>query len=108
MPCAAFPLGPMTRGIQELRALRNLIRSMTHGYRFCSMSECPRTPPGPISLSEIAGLAACGETGMVGSLSGPVVAIRSRPTVPIRPRRAREISFFAGGIMGGRTPSITP
>ena len=39
--------------------------------------EHPGTPPAPISLSETAGLAACGETGMVASLSGPVVAIRS-------------------------------
>ena len=108
MPCAAFPLGPMTRGTQELRALQNLIRNMTHGYRFCSMSEHPRTPRGPISPSETAGPPACGETGIVGSLSGPVVAIRFRPTVPIRPQRAREISFFLGGIMGGRTPSGNP
>ena len=34
-----------------------------------------------------------------GSLSGPVVAIRSGPVVPTGPRRSREICFFAGGIM---------
>ena len=168
MPCAAFPLGPMTRGNQELRALWNLIKSMIHAY---SMSEHPGTPPAPISLLETAGLAACGETGMIGSLSGPVVAIRSGqrnrsvkpvsgvkatgqalsnsepirsgrppctgdidwcrpsttpasgwpgrmsipgrpngygPTVPIRPRRAREICFFLGDIMGGRSSSGNP
>ena len=72
---------------------------------------CQSTPEpvaGPISLSGTAGPAACGETGMVGSLSGPVVAIRSGPIVPIRPRRASGIRFFLGGIMGGRTSSEKP
>ena len=49
---------------------------------------CQSTPEpvaGPISLSGTAGPAACGETGMVGSLSGPVVAIRSglTPDLPL-------------------------
>ena len=39
-----------------------------------------------------------------GVVCGPVVPIRSGPTVPKRPRRARGIHFFLGGIMGGRTP----
>ena len=58
--------------------------------------EHPGTPPAPIFLSETAGLAACGETGMVASLSAPVVAIRSWPIVPIRPRKASGIRFFSG------------
>ena len=47
------------------------------------IAEHPGTPPAPIPLSETAGLGACGETGMVGLLDGPVVAIRSGPTIPI-------------------------
>ena len=52
-------------------------------FQVSGIPEHPGTPPAPISLSETAGLAACRETGMVGSLGGPVVAIRSGPTVPI-------------------------
>ena len=43
MPCAAFCMGPMTRGSQELKARRNPIRSMTNGYSFCDMKQERRT-----------------------------------------------------------------
>ena len=77
-------------------------------FQISGIPEHPGTPPGPNPLSGTAGPAACGETGRVGSLSGPVVAIRCGPTVPIGPQRAREICFFLGGIMGGRTPAGNP
>ena len=51
-------------------------------FQVPGMPEHPGTGPGPVSLSETAGLAVCGETGRAGSLSGPVVAIRSGPTIP--------------------------
>ena len=74
------------------------------------MAEHPGTRPGPLSLSGTAGPAACGETGMAGSLSGPVAAIRSGRIVPIvtvrqRPERSNGFLFTKRDIMRELQPA---
>ena len=55
------------------------------------MPEHPGTPPAPISVSGTAGPAACGETGMVGSLSGRHSVGANRPDVTVRSRRGLDL-----------------
>ena len=62
---------------------------------------CQSTPepvPGPISLSGTAGPAACGETGMVGWISGRHSVRANRPD---RATKSQGNLFFSGGNNGG-------
>ena len=77
---------------------------MIDDFQVPGMPEHPGTPPAPISLSETAGLAVCGETGMVGHESEPLdrrALGRGRNSVRAnRPETATKSQgnlFFSGG-----------
>ena len=93
--CATYARHPPFLSGPSIR--RHVLDPRRRKSSIIGIPEHPGTPPAPISLSDTAGLAACGKIGMVGSLSGLVFAIRSGRIVPIPvplshgapPRRAR-------------------
>ena len=76
--------------------------------RLLACQSTPEPVPGPISLSGTAGPAACGETRMVGSLSGRNSVRANRPDTATKSQRNPS---FSGGHNGGQDTlwkSISP